>query len=54
MIQAVGDFGTTCSPIASSQQGRHVILFRVQGKTLQIVRILHSAMDFPSQLKGNE
>ena len=34
-------------------QGKHVILFRVQGKTLQIVRILHSAMDFPSHLKGN-
>lgn len=30
-------------------QGRHVILFRVQGTTLQIVRILHSSMDFPRQ-----
>jgi len=28
-------------------QGRHVILFRMQGATLQIVRILHSAMDLP-------
>jgi toxin ParE1/3/4 len=28
-------------------QGRHVILFRVQGTILQIVRILHSSMDFP-------
>lgn len=37
-----------------ASQGRHVILFRIQGKTLQIVRILHSAMDFPSHLKGNE
>ena len=37
-----------------ASQGRHVILFRVQGNTLQIVRILQSAMDFPSQLKGNE
>ena len=27
-------------------QGKHVILFRIQGKTLQIVRILHGAMDF--------
>jgi toxin ParE1/3/4 len=27
-------------------QGKHVILFRVRGKTLQIVRILHSAMDY--------
>ena len=27
-------------------QGKHVILFRVEGKTLQVIRILHSAMDF--------
>jgi toxin ParE1/3/4 len=27
-------------------QGRHVILFRIHGNTLQIVRILHSSMDF--------
>jgi toxin ParE1/3/4 len=27
-------------------QGRHVILFRIQEATLQIVRILHSSMDF--------
>lgn len=27
-------------------QGKHVILFRIQGKVLQIVRILHSAMDY--------
>lgn len=31
-------------------QGRHVILFRIQGRSLQIVRILHSAMDFPRHL----
>jgi len=37
-----------------ASQGRHVILFRVQGNTLQIVRILYSAIDFPSHLKGNE
>lgn len=37
-----------------ASQGRHVILFRIQGKTLQIVRILHTAMDFPSHPKGNE
>ena len=29
-----------------ASQAKHVILFRIQGKTLQIVRILHSAMDF--------
>jgi toxin ParE1/3/4 len=28
-------------------QAKHVILFRIQGKTLQVVRILHSAMDYP-------
>ena len=27
-------------------QGKHVILFRIQSKTLQIVRILHTAMDY--------
>jgi len=27
-------------------QGRHVILFRVEGNILQIVRVLHTAMDF--------
>jgi toxin ParE1/3/4 len=31
-------------------QGKHVILFRIQGKILQIVRILHSAMDFPRHI----
>ena len=27
-------------------EGKHVILFRVNKSTLQIVRLLHSAMDF--------
>ena len=27
-------------------EGKHVILFRVEGEILQIVRVLHSAMDF--------
>lgn len=27
-------------------QGKHVILSRIEGKVIQIVRILHSAMDF--------
>jgi len=31
-------------------QGKHVVLFRTQGELLQIVRILHSAMDYPKQL----
>jgi len=31
-------------------QGKHVILFRIENSVLQIVRILHSAMDFPRHL----
>ncbi len=27
-------------------QGKHVILFRIEGGILQVVRVLHSAMDF--------
>jgi len=27
-------------------RGKHVILFRIKGEVLQIVRVLHSAMDF--------
>jgi toxin ParE1/3/4 len=27
-------------------EGKHVILFRVNKSTLQVVRVLHSAMDF--------
>jgi len=27
-------------------EGKHVILFRVNRSTLQVVRVLHSAMDF--------
>ena len=30
--------------------GKHVLLFRIQDKTLQIVRVLHSAMDFRRHL----
>ena len=31
-------------------EGKHVILFRVNKSTLQIVRVLHSAMDFTRHL----
>lgn len=31
-------------------QGKHVILFRIRGKILQVVRILHSAMELPSHI----
>ena len=32
-------------------EGRHVILFRVRKDILQVVRVLHSAMDFKSRLQ---
>lgn len=31
--------------------GKHVILFRIEGKVLQIVRVLHGSMDLGSQLE---
>jgi plasmid stabilization system protein ParE len=31
-------------------EGRHVILFRVRNDVLQVVRVLHSAMDFKRHL----
>lgn len=31
-------------------EGRHVILFRVRKDVLQVVRVLHSAMDFKTHL----
>ena len=34
-------------------QGKHVILFRVQDTVLEIVRILHGAMDFPRQIQAD-
>jgi toxin ParE1/3/4 len=33
-----------------ASEGKHVILFRVNKSTLQIVRVLHSAMDFKRHL----
>ena len=33
-------------------EGRHVIFFRIQGDILQIVRVLHSAMDFRRHLSA--
>lgn len=34
-------------------EGKHVILFRIRGDVLQVVRVLHSAMDFKRHLGGN-
>ena len=34
-------------------QGKHVILFRVDGEVLQVVRGLHGAMDFGRHLPDN-
>ena len=31
--------------------GKHVILFRIEGKVLRIVRLLHGSMDLGSQLE---
>ena len=33
-----------------ASQGKHVILFRIDAEVLQVVRILHSAMDFRRHL----
>ncbi len=35
-------------------EGKHVILFRMNKSTLQIVRVLHSAMDFKSHIPHGE
>ncbi|MEO6995856.1 MAG: type II toxin-antitoxin system RelE/ParE family toxin [Lacunisphaera sp.] len=32
-------------------EGKHVILFRAKKSTLQVVRVLHSAMDFKRHLR---
>jgi toxin ParE1/3/4 len=34
----------------SARHGQNVIFFAVQGQTLQIIRILHGAMDFSNHL----
>ena len=34
-------------------QGKHVILFRIQGNKLQVIRILHSAMDFKRHITND-
>ena len=33
-----------------ASEGRHVLLFRASDETLEIVRVLHSAMDFKRHL----
>ena len=34
-------------------QGKHVILFRIETDVIQVVRVLHSAMDFQRHLPGD-
>jgi len=34
----------------SARHEKHVIFFAIQGQTLQVIRILHRAMDFSSHL----
>jgi toxin ParE1/3/4 len=36
----------------AARHEKHVIFFAVQGQTLQIIRILHGAMDFSNHLRG--
>jgi toxin ParE1/3/4 len=31
-------------------EGKHVILFRIRGEVLEVIRVLHSAMDFKRHL----
>jgi len=33
--------------------GKHVVLFRINDGTLQVVRVLHGAMDFSRHLTGD-
>lgn len=35
-------------------EGKHVILFRSGGASVEIVRVLHAAMDFKSRLEADE
>jgi len=37
-----------------ASEGRHVLLFRVGEDSLEIVRVLHSAMDFKRQVPPEE
>jgi len=38
----------------SARHEKHVIFFAIQGQTLQVIRILHGAMDFGSHLSGED
>lgn len=38
----------------SARCGRHVIFFTVSNATVEVIRILHGAMDFPSHLPMEE
>jgi toxin ParE1/3/4 len=38
----------------SVRYGKHLIFFLVEGQSLQIIRILHSAMDLNTRLEAEE
>jgi toxin ParE1/3/4 len=38
----------------SARHEKHVIFFSIQGQTLQVIRILHGAMDFNSHLAAED
>jgi toxin ParE1/3/4 len=38
----------------SARHEKHVIFFSIKGRTLQVIRILHEAMDFNNHLAGED
>lgn len=38
----------------SARHGKHVIFFSIKGETLQVIRILHGAMDFNRHLTDED
>jgi len=38
----------------SARHEKHIIFFAIQGQTLQVIRILHGAMDFGRHLSGKD
>jgi plasmid stabilization system protein ParE len=38
----------------SARHEKHIIFFSIKGQTLQVIRILHEAMDFNNHLAGED